>query len=103
MRDIVGISKQLLNDEDYITLSHEQRHIWLTLCISDIGGRCGIFKGLRALAKLHECPAGGRSRSHGCVCLARLGKEGWRLLLGAVEDRLPEPQPQLVGRSPIRA
>ena len=45
MAEFAAISASILTDDEFLALSADFKHVWLTLVISPLGGRCGIFKG----------------------------------------------------------
>ncbi len=45
MAEFAAVSGSLLLDEEYMLLDPDIQHIWLVLIISNLGNRCGIFKG----------------------------------------------------------
>lgn len=45
MADFACIARGMLLEDEYLDLDPDHMHVWLTLCISPIGGRPGIFKG----------------------------------------------------------
>jgi hypothetical protein len=51
MAEYIPISAHLLDDEDFLSLPREHGNIWLRMCLARVPGRCGIFRGLCALAR----------------------------------------------------
>ncbi len=44
MAEFAAIATGILTDEEFLTLPADFQHVWLVLCISQLPGKCGIFK-----------------------------------------------------------
>ena len=71
-RNFAVIPRDILDDDDYLSLDPDHMHVWLVLCLTRTGGKCGIFRGHLAL-----CRDSQRSTEIVLAALEAFAQRGW--------------------------